>query len=1057
MRAGVLIGLPLLLLVAAAPLRATEIPLDHYIVKAWSWEQGAPTNRINDLVEAEDGFLWLATYEGLIRFDGVEHRTFNHQNHPALVGGILNILESPAGSLWMVSTAGSLIRLREGEFTVWTAEDGFPAERAERLVAAPDGGPLLYSPEGFLLIDKEDRIVPWSSPGLPPVNPITFSFDRAGTLWIAPTGGGLWAYADGRLDRFVPVDLGAPGNRVNGIFPQADGSLWLGMDRGVALFRPDAGTLRFFPEDEFWVHDRNLRMAQRGEPLLLGGNTLGSLHVFSPEGIRPFTWGPLREPTETVNALTPLRDGGFAIATYSQGLLLLIPANFPFFNRQNDLEGVLVNAIRPYKGDRWLIANNLGTQIFDGRFFAPLEIDGEPFAEYTVDVLHDSKGRLWIGTIGRGLYLRENGEWRHFGRRTGLRSNTIRALEEDSLGNIWIGTRTGLYRWNGGFLEEYGLTEGLRSEYILSLYADPADRVWIGTVRGGVHVLENGKIQADPGNNGTAFANRTIFSFHTDRSGRIWGGMSGGIFCIEEDRIHFINLYERLDVDSVFHVMDDGLSSFWLTSSRGLWRVPYDDLVRSLRENFRLDDRARLFSRRDGLPTDAMRPVSRMHRDERARLWFPSENGFFILDPADLPVAGTMPALYIDEVEINGRPLGNRWFFRHKQAVLPPHLRRIEFTYTSPHFQLLDREHFRVRLRGFEDEWRKTRLRSAVFTNLAPGDYIFEVAVGNGEGLWSDRPTTFAFTVRPAFHQTAWFYLLMALLLIAAIVLYVSQRTRSHRQREQELIALVDERTREIRAGEAHLEQSNNALRHLNQEKNQFLAIAAHDLRNPIGAIEGCASLIETECAEMEKSPGIASIRECAQLILESTGRMSALIGNLLDIHRIEQGITVANLDTVCVAAVVENALHSHRRRAYEKDLRFDLKLPPPDSLCVKADREMLIQVLDNLISNAIKYCPRNRTIHIHTADRASEGRQTVRIFVRDEGCGLPSGEMDRLFQKFSRLSNRPTEGEGSTGLGLSIARHLTELMHGTIGAENAPQGGAVFWVELPRTDATSL
>jgi signal transduction histidine kinase/ligand-binding sensor domain-containing protein len=1055
---GIVFGLCLWLLFAIAPLSGNEGSHDHYILKTWDGAQGAPTNRINDLVEAEDGFLWLATYEGLIRFDGIEHRIFNHQNHPALVGGILNILESPAGSLWMVSTAGSLLRLREGEFTVWTAEDGFPAERAERLVGAPDGGPLLYSPRGFVVIDEADRIVPWSSPGLPPVNPITFSFDKAGTLWIAPTGGGLWAYADGRVEEFVPVDLGAPGNRVNGIFPQADGSLWLGMDRGVALFQPDVGTLRFFPADEFWVHDRNLRMAYRGEPLLLGGNTLGSLHVFSPEGIRPFSWGPLREPTETVNALTPLRDGGFAIATYSQGLLFLIPGHFPFFNRQNGLEGVLINSIRPYEEGRWLIANNLGTQTFDGRSFTPLEIDGEPFAEYTVDVLHDSAGRLWIGTIGRGLFLRENGEWRHFGRRNGLRSNTIRALEEDSMGNIWIGTRLGLYRWHNGFIEEFGLADGLRSEYILSLYVDAADRLWIGTVRGGVHLLENGRIEADPGNNGAAFANRTIFSFHTDREGRIWGGMSGGIFSVEEERIHFINLYERFDVDSVFHVMDDRLGSFWLTSSRGLWRVPYDDLVRSLRENFRLDDRVRLFSRRDGLPSDAMRPVSRMHRDERGRLWFPTENGFFILDPADLPVAQTIPAIYIDEVKINGQQLGNQWFFRHKEYALPPHLHRIEFSYTSPNFQLLDREHFRVRLRGFEDEWRETRLRYAVFTNLAPGDYVFEVAVGNGEDLWSDSPTTFAFTVRPAFHQTAGFYLLIALLIIAAIALYVRQRTWSLRQRQQELIALVDERTREIRAGEAHLAESNKTLRQLNQEKNQFLAIAAHDLRNPIGAIEGCASLIETECAEMEKSAGITSIRECAQLILESTGRMSGLIGNLLDIHRIEQGLTVANLDQVCIAAAIEDALHSHRQRAHEKRLGLDLQLPPPSSVCVMADRDLLTQILDNLISNAIKYCPRDRTIHIYSASGEKADPPTVRVFVRDEGCGLPPEEMGRLFQKFSRLSNRPTEGEGSTGLGLSIARHFTEMMHGRIGAENAPEGGAIFWVELPGvTSSTSL
>ena len=146
------------------------------------------------------------------------------------------------------------------------------------------------------------------------------------------------------------------------------------------------------------------------------------------------------------------------------------------------------------------------------------------------------------------------------------------------MGNIWIGTRLGLYRWHNGFIEEFGLADGLRSEYILSLYVDAADRLWIGTVRGGVHLLENGRIEADPGNNGAAFANRTIFSFHTDREGRIWGGMSGGIFFCRGRNVSIF--YQSIrTLRRRLRLPRDGRPPWLLLAHQfaRLWRVPYED------------------------------------------------------------------------------------------------------------------------------------------------------------------------------------------------------------------------------------------------------------------------------------------------------------------------------------------------------------------------------------------------------------------------------------------------------------------------------------------------
>jgi signal transduction histidine kinase len=235
----------------------------------------------------------------------------------------------------------------------------------------------------------------------------------------------------------------------------------------------------------------------------------------------------------------------------------------------------------------------------------------------------------------------------------------------------------------------------------------------------------------------------------------------------------------------------------------------------------------------------------------------------------------------------------------------------------------------------------------------------------------------------------------------------------------------------------AELAASNERLVHLNNEKNEFLGIAAHDLKNPLTAVVGSADLLR-----MTGDP--SHVNKLAHTIASAAKRMSDLINNLLDANAIEQGKFTSNIERCDIGALVEQSVENNQPAATRKTIVIRTGTSP--ELWARADRAASLQILDNLISNALKYSPPNTTVYVHSLPEKNH----ILVTVRDEGPGISEADQKKLFQKFSRLSARPTGGESSTGLGLSIVKKLAEAMGGTIQCHSALGAGATFIVRLP-------
>lgn len=290
--------------------------------------------------------------------------------------------------------------------------------------------------------------------------------------------------------------------------------------------------------------------------------------------------------------------------------------------------------------------------------------------------------------------------------------------------------------------------------------------------------------------------------------------------------------------------------------------------------------------------------------------------------------------------------------------------------------------------------------------------------------------------------------LLVAVALLAIGALFYSNRQR--RKANDQLLSnnlLIEKQNNEIKdqqtalaAAKAELEDKLSQLESLSTEKSMLINIVAHDLRNPLNSILGLCELME-----MEENQLNAAQKQYLSLVRDSSDRMLKMISNLLNVRKIESNGIEVTLTEVAPLAIFEAVHRDFRQWLKDKNITLDIQGVSPQIL-VWADKELLFQVLENLVSNAVKYSPKGSMVEIFTA---LEG-DNVRISVRDQGAGISAEDQSKLFQKFQRLSTQPTGGEQSIGLGLSLVKHLTERMGGSVQCESKLGQGSTFSVLIP-------
>jgi len=780
----------------SAPADPTEA-LREYTHDVWQVENGLPHDAVQAITQTKDGYLWLGTEQGLVRFDGVRFTVFNRKNTPALKIDYARALYADLdGTLWIGTASGGLVQLRNGIFqsvasqeelprrivnaivrdgqgNLWVGTNGGLCQlRGEKLISYHEGGRSFDDSVTALLVDRggnlwagtEDkgllhisagRVAPYTvAQGLSSNRILALFQDRDRNVWVGTDGGGLDQIRDEKITIYGKSQ-GLPNNSVVSIQQGGAGHLWVGTDGG-GLARMEGGHFTAYSMAQGLSNDVILCLYKDREENLWIGTDGGGLNRLKRRVFLTYTTYDGLSHNQATSILQS-RDGSVWIGTAGGGLNRLKDGKFSTFTTKNGLTSNLVRALQ-----------------------------------------EDENGDLWVGTDGAGLNRLRNGRVTTYSHKDGLPNDAILSLAQDHSGTLWVGTAAGLCRLDRAALHPLAVAE-LGHSVIMSLLADQEGSLWVGSIDQGLMRFQGGKWQRFAAKDGLPAD--FVVSMYEDADGTLWLGTNGsGLARYRGGRFAVMTSKQGLFDDTILQILEDGQGNLWMSSNHGVFRVEKRRLDQLADHKISFVD-SFVYGKPDGMKsaecTGSNQPSGWKTRD--GRLWFPTIKGVAIVDPSRLESNTKPPPVAVEDLIADKKP-----FALGDKISLPPGTGQIEVHFTGLSFVAPERVRFRYTLEGMDDSWIDAGTRRiAYYTNLPPGHYRFRVLACNNSGICNEQGASVSFSVQPHSYQTPQFYAGCAMMIALACTALYRKRIAGIRANERRLSDLVDARTRALKETES--------------------------------------------------------------------------------------------------------------------------------------------------------------------------------------------------------------------------------------------------------------
>lgn len=758
--------------------------LGELVVDHWTTDRGLPQNSVNALLETRDGYLWIATFGGLARFDGVRFRVFDGEEDSGLPSSrILSLLEDRAGRLW-VGTQDGGVALRLGERFVDPLPGPLPSAVVWSLAEDAEGGIWIGTEAGVLRL-LDGRLDHFDADdGLPGRWVREVAVDRAGTVWAA-TEGGVAAFAGGRFE------------------PRAAGAYWAlalaptggGFAGGeLQVVELPGGAVRFERGPGGRAVFARKLLVDRSGALWIGGERLARRRP----GAALLDVDAGRRIEGTIRALTEDREGGLWVGTDGGGLFRLRAGAVRSFGREAGLPGdSALPIVEDGAGRLWVGTLCGGLALRQGDAFARVESPAPGDAPLCARSLAPARdGGLWVGSLG--LARRDAEGWQQIA--PGSLVGTVHALVEDRAGTLWIGTDRGVFRRRAGAVARVE-EAGTRTIWSLgerrdgSIVAGGAGAVLALTPEGGLRATFE---------LGGARPTVPVRDLWESPQGALWAATYGaGLARIDAGGgVRWVSVAQGLEEPFVSRLLEDGLGAIWLSGNRGLYRLAPAELEAAALGSARVTPRR--LDTADGMRVAETNgggaPAGWRAGD--GRLWFPTVQGVAVVDPRRVESNPLPPLVHVEELLVDGRPRASEGGADLAGAE------RIELRFTALGLTRPDRLRFRHRLVGYDSGWQESGdRRFAGYTRLPAGDYRFEVIAANEDGVWSPSPATLSFAVPARWHETMAFRAAALVALLLALRAFYRLRSRGLRRRQAVLEAVVAERTAELARLNENLER----------------------------------------------------------------------------------------------------------------------------------------------------------------------------------------------------------------------------------------------------------
>lgn len=793
MRGLVLLFWALLTCLSSPLTAAAGLTLHELAQRSWTTREGLPHNSVNALAQTADGYLWLATWEGVARYNGREFKVFGRETIPELGDVAMRELHVDSeGTLWVGGVRGDILKYSGNRWQSLPPAPGFinalqVDTRGRLWVGQESRGLLRIDPDGTRVrIGREQ--------GLPGDSVFDLALDAEGRVWVA-TSGGLAEVLDERAQALPHLE-GEGSATVLGLGLDRAGRLLLATARGAFRARgrdPAQGFDSLHPQLHSTSVFRIVESADGG--LWLGLSTEGLVRLDGEHLQRFGTHDGL--PNGRVLSLLLDREGALWTAT-NGGLLRLGLAPFSSLTSAQGLTDNFVRAVlRDSSGSLWF-GTGRGLNHWRRGRFEPLD-DPQLATLSVLSLAEGGDGDLLVGSFDRGvLRLREGRVVEQIDTSRGLPSNQIRALLRDRRGRVWIGTIGGLALFDPGSGRAERLQPGPAGEFVIALAEDAQGTIWIGTPQGLDRITGDQPIAAGPA---LPADTRSLFAINPEEGGQaLWLASDRGLLHLHvaSGTVGRIGPAQGLPMEKVFHAVADGAGHLWLSSNRGAVRIRREEAKAVLRgQTPRLF--AEVFDEAHGMASSQCNtgsPAAALGPE--GGIWIATAVGVAHIKAEQLEErTAQVPPTVIESVTAEGRELA----LDGSPAQLPPGTSRIGFSVAGLGYVMPERIHYRYRLEGFDREWvERGRLHAVEYTNLPPGAYTLRTQAAYVGSPWASQEARFEFEIEPFFWQRAWVQALGVLLALLLGYLVFRLRVRALRQRARELQHAVARKTAELRA-----------------------------------------------------------------------------------------------------------------------------------------------------------------------------------------------------------------------------------------------------------------